>query len=133
GTPEARALYPPQRDRPLVRHHRGAELRQRLAEQHAGHHRQARKVTRKVRLVGADELGRHAAHAGLHVKDAIEQAVREARWLVAGSLPGGMDNPFTPSVSEATAAAASAAWPRLRAWRPAAVHVRCSESSRSHR
>ncbi len=50
-----------------------AELRERLAEQHARKHRRAREVTRKVALVRADELHADRADAGLDLDDAVDE------------------------------------------------------------
>ena len=51
---------------------RRAELRERLAQQHPGHHRRAREVAREVRLVGAHELRPDGPDARLDLEDPID-------------------------------------------------------------
>ena len=73
-------------------------------------------VAREVRLVGADELRRHAlARRARRSTTRSSEAIREARRLRRAIVARPYGYAATPSASAAPGAGASAAWPRLPA------------------
>ena len=63
-----------------------AGLRQRLADQHAGHERLVGKMAAKERLVDRDVLQRHDAPAVFELQDAIDELKRKAVRQQRGDL-----------------------------------------------